>query len=50
MKTLICLLLLTGFTLIAGELTGKWSGKFDITTAEGELKPDTAYMVRARWG
>jgi hypothetical protein len=44
MKTLICLLLLTGFTLIAGELTGKWSGKFDITTADGELKPDSAVM------
>lgn len=44
MKTLICLLLLTGFTLTAGELTGKWSGKFDITTADGETKPDSAYM------
>jgi hypothetical protein len=45
MKTLICLLLLTGLTLSAGELTGKWSGKFDITTAGGENKPDSAYMV-----
>jgi hypothetical protein len=44
MKTLICLLLLTGLTLTAGELTGKWSGKFDITTAEGENKPDSAIM------
>jgi hypothetical protein len=44
MKTLICLLLLTGLTLTAGELTGKWTGKFDITTAEGENKPDTAVM------
>ena len=44
MKTLICLLLLTGLTLIAGELTGKWSGKFDITTADGETKPDSAVM------
>ena len=44
MKTLICLLLLTGLTLSAGELTGKWSGKFDITTADGELKPDSAVM------
>jgi len=44
MKTLICLLLLTGLTLSAGELTGKWSGKFDITTADGETKPDTAFM------
>ena len=44
MKTLICLLLLTGLTLSAGELTGKWSGKFDITTAGGETKPDSAVM------
>lgn len=44
MKTLICLLLLTGLTLSAGELTGKWSGKFDITTPDGELKPDSAVM------
>ena len=44
MKTLICLLLLTGLTLSAAELTGKWSGKFDITTADGETKPDSAVM------
>lgn len=44
MKTLICLLLLTGLSLSAGELTGKWSGKFDITTADGELRPDSAVM------
>jgi hypothetical protein len=35
---------LTGFTLSAGELTGKWSGKFDITTADGESKADSAVM------
>lgn len=44
MKTLICLLLLTGLTLSAGELTGKWSGKFDITTSDGGTKNDEAYM------
>ncbi|MGC9950345.1 MAG: hypothetical protein ABSF64_28605 [Bryobacteraceae bacterium] len=44
MKTLICLLLLTGMTLTAAELTGKWSGKFEITTAERENKPDSAVM------
>src|SRR5580700_7375557 len=44
MKTLICLLLLTGMTLSAGELTGKWTGKFDITTPDGETKPDSAVM------
>jgi len=44
MKTLICLLLLTGMALTAGELTGKWTGKFDITTPDGETKPDSAVM------
>lgn len=44
MKTLICFLLLTGLTLSAGELTGKWSGKFDITTSDGDTKSDEAYM------
>jgi hypothetical protein len=45
MKTMICLLLLTGLTLSAasaGELTGKWTGKFDITTPDGQVKPDQA--------
>jgi hypothetical protein len=44
MKTLICLLLLTGMTLSAGELTGKWTGTFDITSPDGETKPDSAVM------
>jgi hypothetical protein len=45
MKALICLLLLTGLTLSAGELTGKWSGKFDITNSAGETKEDSAIMT-----
>ena len=44
MKTLICFFLLTALTLSAGELTGKWSGKFDVTNSNGETKPDEAYM------
>ena len=44
MKRLLCALLLTAFALTAGELTGKWSGKFDITNTAGETKPDEAYM------
>jgi hypothetical protein len=47
MKMLICLLLLTGLTLpaaSAAELTGKWTGKFDITTPDGQVKPDQAVM------
>jgi len=44
MKLLISALLLTALTLSAGELTGKWSGKFDITNSQGETKPDSAVM------
>jgi hypothetical protein len=44
MKTLLCLLLLAALPLCAADLTGKWTGKFDITTTEGEEKPDQAVM------
>ena len=44
MKTLICLLLLTAVTLTAGDLTGKWHGKFDVTTSDGDTRSDEAYM------
>jgi hypothetical protein len=44
MKKLFGLLLLTAFALAAGELGGKWSGKFDITRSDGETKADSAYM------
>ena len=44
MKKLICCLLLSTFAAFATELTGKWSGSFDITNSEGETKPDNAYM------
>src|ERR1700683_1567420 len=44
MKKLFGLLLLTALALAAGELNGKWSGKFDITNSNGETKADSAYM------
>ena len=44
MKKLFALLLFTSFALTAGELTGKWSGKFEITNSNGESKSDSAYM------
>ena len=52
MKTLICLLLLTGLTLTAADLTGKWRGKFDVTTTMGETRPleqRTGGDGRDRW-
>jgi hypothetical protein len=44
MKRLFCALLLFAFALNAAELTGKWSGGFDVTNSSGETKADTAYM------
>ena len=44
MKKLLCCLLFSALALGAAELTGKWSGSFDITNSGGETKADTAYM------
>src|ERR1700722_3764958 len=44
MKRLFSLVLLSSFALAAAELTGKWSGKFDITNSDGEAKADSAFM------
>ena len=44
MRTILCGLLLSALTLSAAEITGKWSGSFDITNSDGETKADTAYM------
>jgi len=44
MRKLLCCVLFSALALGAAELTGKWSGSFDITTPDGETKADTAYM------
>ena len=44
LRKLLCSLLFSALTLGAAELTGKWSGSFDITTTDGQRKTDTAYM------
>jgi len=44
MRKLLCCVLFSALALGAAELTGKWSGSFDITTPNGETKADTAYM------
>lgn len=47
MRTLICILLFSALAISAAgaaELTGKWSGSFDITGPDGATKADTAYM------
>lgn len=44
MRILFCLLLLCTLALNAAELTGKWSGSFDVTNPNGETKQSTAFM------
>jgi hypothetical protein len=43
MKRIVCCLLLSVVSLLA-DVTGKWSGSFDITGPDGETKPDTAVL------
>src|SRR5580698_1526798 len=44
MTKLLCCLLASTLALCAADLTGKWSGSFDITNSNGETKADSAYM------
>jgi opacity protein-like surface antigen len=40
-----CILLLAAMTLSAADITGKWSGSFTGTNAEGESHQSTAFVV-----
>lgn len=44
MKNVWCCLFLLAGSAFAADLTGKWSGSFDITNANGDTKAATAYM------
>jgi hypothetical protein len=43
MKRIVCCLLLSVVSLFA-DVSGKWSGSFDITGPDGEIKSDTAFL------
>lgn len=47
MKILLCfwLLIVLALTAVAADVSGRWSGSFIITGADGETKDDTAYLV-----
>lgn len=48
MKALSCLLMLAAFAGLAiadTNVTGKWSGSFNITASNGEMKESTALLV-----
>jgi hypothetical protein len=39
------LVLVSSLAFASGDLTGRWSGSFDISTSEGDSHPDSAYMI-----
>jgi hypothetical protein len=43
MKRTVCCLLLSVVSLLA-DVSGKWSGSFDVTGPDGETKADTAFL------
>ncbi len=44
MIRLLCLLLLSTLALLA-DVTGKWSGTFDITGPDGNVNSNTAFLI-----
>ena len=44
MNKLMPVMLLAGLTLSAAGLVGKWRGTLEVTTSEGDVKTDQAYM------
>ena len=44
MTRLLCLLLLSTIALLA-DVTGKWSGSFDITGPNGQVDSNTAFLI-----
>jgi hypothetical protein len=47
MKIFVCFLLMLGMTLsaTAADVNGKWSGTFNVTGPDGEVKEETAFLV-----
>jgi len=53
MRFLLCALLVAGFALTAAadtNVSGKWSGSFNITGPDGETKDATAFLVLQQKG
>jgi hypothetical protein len=44
MKKLLGLLAMMSLALTAGELTGKWGGKFEMTNPDGETRAESAIL------
>ena len=52
MKTLACFLLLLALTLTAAatDISGKWSGTFNVTFPDGRMEEHTAYLILQQKG
>src|SRR5262245_18080588 len=48
MRTVLCALLLGALALVAApdtNVTGKWSGSFNVTTPDGQTKESTVFLI-----
>ncbi len=50
MKTIFCLLMLLAASLSAADLTGKWSGTYDVTVSDGDPMKGRVLMVLTQTG
>ena len=50
MKCIFCSLIVFAMTLSAADLTGKWSGTYDVTISDGNTMKGRAYMVLTQTG
>jgi hypothetical protein len=50
MKTIFYSLVLFAMTLSAADLTGKWSGTYDVTISDGQTLKGRVYMVLTQSG
>ena len=49
MTRILCCFLLTAMAMFA-DVTGKWSGSFDVTAPDGQTKASTAFLVLKQSG
>src|SRR5205085_5217281 len=50
MKCIFCSVILFAMTLSAADLTGKWSGTYDVTISDGNTMKGRVYMVLTQTG
>lgn len=50
MQSILCALILFTLTLPAADLTGKWTGTYDVTISDGDSMKGRVYMVLTQSG